>query len=198
MLWSEKLNIRHYSPLVVLQMAASGVEQFTSYHPPLVPLPMATHPRYSLSPPSIDPQLVYVGYQPLDHWNVLFWNDNDSSKMCCSEMMIASTITSIKKKWLSVTVTWLFYWIIKWRHSEGDGVSHHQRLKCLLNRLIGRRSKKTSKLRVTGLCEGNSLVTGEFPHKGPVTQIFFHFTTSPCLLHISLLPIMAERRISMI
>ena len=25
------------------------------------------------------------------------------------------------------------------------------------------RSKKTSKLRVTGLCEGNSLVTGEFP-----------------------------------
>ena len=26
-----------------------------------------------------------------------------------------------------------------------------------------RRSKKTSKLRVTGLCEGNSLVTGEFP-----------------------------------
>ena len=26
-----------------------------------------------------------------------------------------------------------------------------------------RRSKKTSKLRVTGLCEGNSTVTGEFP-----------------------------------
>ena len=26
-----------------------------------------------------------------------------------------------------------------------------------------RRSKKTSKLRVTGLCEGNSPVTGEFP-----------------------------------
>ena len=26
-----------------------------------------------------------------------------------------------------------------------------------------RRSKKTSKLRVTGLCEGNPLVTGEFP-----------------------------------
>ena len=26
-----------------------------------------------------------------------------------------------------------------------------------------RRLKKTSKLRVTGLCEGNSTVTGEFP-----------------------------------
>ena len=34
---------------------------------------------------------------------------------------------------------------------------------CLLNRLFGRRSKKTSKRRVTGLCEGNSPGTGEFP-----------------------------------
>ena len=34
---------------------------------------------------------------------------------------------------------------------------------CLLNRLFRRRSKKTSKLRITGLCAGNSLVTGEFP-----------------------------------
>ena len=31
------------------------------------------------------------------------------------------------------------------------------------NRLFRRRSKKTSKLRVTGLCAGNSLGTGEFP-----------------------------------
>ena len=34
---------------------------------------------------------------------------------------------------------------------------------CLLNRLSRRRSKKTSKLRVTGLCEGNSPLTGDFP-----------------------------------
>ena len=34
---------------------------------------------------------------------------------------------------------------------------------CLFNRLFGRRSKKTSKFRVTGLCAGNSPVTGEFP-----------------------------------
>ena len=31
-----------------------------------------------------------------------------------------------------------------------------------LNRLFRRRSKKASKLRVTGLCVGNSPVTGEF------------------------------------
>ena len=35
--------------------------------------------------------------------------------------------------------------------------------------------KKTSKLRVTGLCELNSPVTGEFPHKGPVTRRMFPF-----------------------
>ena len=34
---------------------------------------------------------------------------------------------------------------------------------CLLNRLFRSRSKKASKLRVTGLCAGNSTVTGEFP-----------------------------------
>ena len=46
---------------------------------------------------------------------------------------------------------------------ERDGVSNHQPHDCLLNGLFRRRSKKISKLRVTGLCEGNSPGTGEFP-----------------------------------
>ena len=52
---------------------------------------------------------------------------------------------------------------LQWRHNEDDGVSNHQAHDCLFNRLFRRRSKKTSKLRVTGLCEGNSPVTSEFP-----------------------------------
>ena len=52
---------------------------------------------------------------------------------------------------------------ILWGHNELDGISNHQPYDCLLNRLFGRRSKKTSKLRVTGLWEGNSPVSGEFP-----------------------------------
>ena len=44
-----------------------------------------------------------------------------------------------------------------------DGVSNHRPLNCLLNRLFRARSNKTPKLRVTGLCERNSPVTGEFP-----------------------------------
>ena len=50
-----------------------------------------------------------------------------------------------------------------WRHNGHDGVSNHQPYDCLLNRLFRRRSKEASKLRVTGLCAGNSMVTGEFP-----------------------------------
>ena len=52
---------------------------------------------------------------------------------------------------------------LQWRHNGHDSVSNHQPHDCLLNRLFRRRSKKTSKLRVTGLCVENSPGTGEFP-----------------------------------
>ena len=56
---------------------------------------------------------------------------------------------------------------LQWRHNERDGVSNHQPHDCLFNRLFRHTWKKTSKLRVTvrvtGLCEGNSPLTGEFP-----------------------------------
>ena len=55
------------------------------------------------------------------------------------------------------------YFSLQWRHNGRDGVSNHQPHHCLLNRLFRPRSKKTSKLRVTGLCAGNSPVAGEFP-----------------------------------
>ena len=55
------------------------------------------------------------------------------------------------------------YIALHWRHNERDGISNHQPHECLLNRLFRGRSKETSKLRVTGLCVGNSPVTSEFP-----------------------------------
>ena len=48
---------------------------------------------------------------------------------------------------------------LQWGHNGRDEVSNHRRLHCLHKR----RSKKAKKLRVTGLCEGNSSVIGEFP-----------------------------------
>ena len=52
-------------------------------------------------------------------------------------------------------------YLLQWHHN--GHVSNHQPHDCLLNRLFRRISKKTSKLRVTGLCAGNSPETGEFP-----------------------------------
>ena len=52
---------------------------------------------------------------------------------------------------------------LQWPYNERDGVSNHRHLHCLLNRLLRGRSKKRSKLHVTGLCKGNPPVTGWFP-----------------------------------
>ena len=67
------------------------------------------------------------------------WKSVPFYRMCpiCSKLLLATAL--------------------QWRHNERDGVSNHR-----LNRLFRRKSKKTSKLRVTGLCEGNSPVTGGF------------------------------------
>ena len=59
------------------------------------------------------------------------------------------------------------FFSLRWRHNGRVSVSNHQPHDCLLNRLCRRRSKKTSKLRVTGLCVGNSPGTGEFPAQMP-------------------------------
>ena len=80
-------------------------------------------------------------------------------------------------KW-SVNFSSLFITIfllcsLQWRHNGRDSVSNHQPHDCLLNRLFRRRSKKTSKLRVTGLCAGNSPVNS--PHKWPVMRKRFPF-----------------------
>ena len=72
-------------------------------------------------------------------------------------------------------------WVLKprtpshWRINDHDGISNHQPHGCLLNRLFRHRSKKISKLRVTGLCVGNSPGPVNSPQKGPVTWKMFPF-----------------------
>ena len=62
---------------------------------------------------------------------------------------------------------------LQWRHNKCDGASNHRRLDCFLNCLLRRRSKKTSKLRVT-------------VHKGPGTQKMFPFhDVIVALLHLA-------------
>ena len=75
---------------------------------------------------------------------------------------------------------------LQWRHNDHDGVSNHQLHGCLLNRLFSRRSKKASKLRVPGLCVGNSPGPVNSPHKGPVTWKMFPFDDVIMISHITL------------
>ena len=64
---------------------------------------------------------------------------------------------------------------LHWRHNDHDDVSNHQPHGCLLNCLFRHRSKKTSKLCITGLCAGNSPGPVNSPHKGPVERKMFPF-----------------------
>ena len=52
---------------------------------------------------------------------------------------------------------------LQWRHNGHNGVLNQKPHDCLLSRLFRSRSKKISKLRVTGLCARISPMTGEFP-----------------------------------
>ena len=64
---------------------------------------------------------------------------------------------------------------LQWRHNGHDGITIHQRLDCLLNCLPRHRSKKTSKLHVTGHCAGNSPEPVNSSHKRPVTRKMYPF-----------------------
>ena len=79
------------------------------------------------------------------------------------------------------TPSWYTPLPLQWRHNGHDGISNHQPHDCFLSRLFRRRSQKTSKLRVTGLCAGNSPGTGEFPAQMASNTECFRLMTSSCL-----------------
>ena len=83
--------------------------------------------------------------------------------------LVATKVVRLAGQWNQITgyQIWRLYIIFEainalhWRHNEPDGISNHQPRDCLLNYLFRFRSKKISKLRVTGLCAENSPGTGE-------------------------------------
>ena len=85
---------------------------------------------------------------------------------------------------------------LQWRHNERDGVLNHRLLDCLLNRSSGAKSKKTSKFRATGLCEGKSPVTSEFPERraSNAQNVVWGLTTYRCRLTSIRIPIINTAR----
>ena len=64
---------------------------------------------------------------------------------------------------------------IQWCPNEHGGIWNHWHLSCLLIHLFRHISKKISKFHVTGLCEGNPLVTDEFPSQRASNLKMFPF-----------------------
>ena len=106
----------------------------------------------------------------------------------------------VKSIWM-ISHTWFTWWLgtrsvsshywgipLQWHHNGCDGVSNHRRIDCLLSRLFRRRSKKTSKLRVTSLCEGIHRWPTDSPHKGSVTREMFAFDDIMRCIYESHLP----------
>ena len=97
---------------------------------------------------------------------------------------IVRILCEIALGWMPIIPFSLF--ALQWRHNGRDSVSNHQSHDCLLNRLLRRRSKKTSKLRVTGLCVGIHRGPVNSPHKWPVTRKMFPFDDvirAICVIH---------------
>ena len=108
---------------------------------------------------------VYCGHHSKCQILILKW-----VLITCPESMLTYCSLENLDKLFKMQFSTLFYWLVslyplQWRHSECNGVSNsnNQPRECLLKRWFGRRSRKTSKLHVTCLCEGNSPVASEFP-----------------------------------
>ena len=82
-------------------------------------------------------------------------------------------LNSLTELWIDVALWCMALCSLQWCYNGRDGVSNHQPHDCLLKRLFRRRSKKASKLRITGLFVGNSQVTGEFSAQRASNAEFF-------------------------
>ena len=110
------------------------------------------------------------------HYDQVKPNDNKPKPAGSETGMLENKANITVNNDLPVVMLCYLICSLQWRHNGRDGISNHQSHHCLLNCLFRRRSKKTSKLLVTGLCAKNSPVTSEFPAQlRPVTRKMFPF-----------------------
>ena len=86
------------------------------------------------------------------HCKLFSWTWRSYTRVCENNTCFID-IRVIIKWWYGIT----------WIHNERDGVSNHLCLDCSLNRFFRARSKKTSKLHVTGLCDKGVVTRKMFP-----------------------------------
>ena len=103
----------------------------------------------------VEEKVLSILYMYINQYHDCWWSE-DARTLCINSQIIDlfPPVSCIRLDGTSTT--------LQWRHNGHDGVSNRQSHHCFLSRKFGRRTKKTSKLHVNGLCVGNSPVTGEF------------------------------------
>ena len=92
-------------------------------------------------------------------WNYLSIPKLQRCNRCNHLSMLGLKLKYVRKRTHRQNIIKFLTRLLLWCHNGHNGVSNHQPYDCLLNRLLW---NKTSKFPVTGLCPGNSPVTGAF------------------------------------
>ena len=115
------------------------------------------------SAPSSNKKKWYTKLVTLIYGALTDWNWNTSPGLCTRFVLCCDWLWFNTSQFLSKSFKIMFpnfeEYSLQWRHNDRDGVPNRQPHHYLFNR----RSKKTSKLRVTGFCARNSPVTSEIP-----------------------------------
>ena len=93
--------------------------------------------------------------------NEIWFYESDQNAPCTWKESGGKQWQHSIRSWKYCT-TGYFLFTLQWHQTKCNGISNHQCLNCLITGLFRHRSKKASKVHVTGLCEGNSPVTGKF------------------------------------
>ena len=122
------------------------------------------------------------------HWNsftigyssTMAWSSNQSQRLdyMTKYMYLDSSLSNGNQATCPVILSCLFQkqCTLQWHHNECAGLSNHRRLDYLLNHLHRGRSKKTSKLRVTGLCD--ALLSAHLPSHCESFRLVYMITLS--------------------
>ena len=101
------------------------------------------------------------------HWYKVYIRNVCILYTCVADLIFHSMVSTIYMitYWIAILVNYFDAFVNSHCNDVmiSDGVSNHRHLDCLLNRLFRRRLEEASKIRVTGLCEGNPRATGGFP-----------------------------------
>ena len=174
--WTPVTAISHYND-VIMGAIASLITSLTIFTQPFIQTQVKENikaPRqcfHVMTSSCINPLRLVDTY--IHQWAGSPLVEVMAGRSCCPHVLPESIIavredvlciiaaTMSEAQWSAIAEVWATP--LHWRHNGRDGGSHHQPHDCLLKCLFRRRSNKTSNIRVTGLCAGNSPVTGEFP-----------------------------------